>query len=388
MKGHIRPRGEGAWAIILDVGVDPETGRRRQKWHNFRGTKRAAEGERTRLLHELQTGAYVERSKLTMRDYLQRWLKDYALIKVSGKTYERYAEIVRCHLIPNLGQYGLSDLRPLQIQSYYSQSLLSGRRNGKGALSARTVLHHHRILHQALHQAVKWQLLARNPADAVEPPQPSKKEMLALDEGQTSKLLDAARSNRLLQPAVLLAATTGLRRGEVLALRWRDIDFESASLAVRRSLSQTKAGLSYKEPKTIKGRRTVALPGLLIEALRRHRAEQARARLMLGPAYEDNDLVCCRVDGKPFQPSSVTHEFIMLSRDCGLPNIHFHTLRHSHATLLLRRGVHPKIVSERLGHSTIGITLDVYSHVLPGMQEEAARQVDVALRSAIAKPSA
>jgi integrase len=247
----------------------------------------------------------------------------------------------------------------------------------------RTILHHHRILRQALQQAVKWQLLARNPADAVEPPHPRRKEMLALDEPQIAMLLEAARPNRLLHLSVLLAVTTGMRRGEILALRWRDIDFEPGVLSVRQSLEETKAGLAFKEPKSEKARRTIALPELAIEGLRRRKADQARVKLMMGRSYEDHDLVCCQDDGRPLHPTSLTHVFVNLLRRRNLIRVRFHDLRHSHATILLRKGVHPKIVSERLGHSTVGITLDVYSHVMPGMQEEAARKIDVALRTAI-----
>jgi integrase len=374
-----------SWAIVLDVGKDPESGRRRQKWHTFHGTKREAQRELNNLLHRIQTGEYVEPTGMLLSEYLEHWLTDYAKTNVSRKSLERYTEIARCHLIPALGQYRLLDLRPLHIQGYYGIALESGRRDGRGGLSARTVLHHHRVLRQALHQAVKWQLLARNPADAVEPPQPRHAEMRTLDEAQMASLLEASRPNRLLYIAVLLAVTAGMRRGEILALRWQDIDLESGILSVRQSLEETKAGLAFKEPKSKKARRTIALPELAIEGLRRHRAEQARGRLMLGPGWQDNDLVCSQHDGRPLHPRSLTHAFVnLLRRRRDLARVRFHDLRHSHATLLLRKNVHPKIVSERLGHSTVGITLDVYSHVVPGMQEEAARKIDAALRSAIA----
>jgi integrase len=384
VKGHVRQRGKNSWAIIFDVGKDPVTGKRRQKWHTFRGTKREAQRELNSLLHGIQSGEYVEPNGVLTSEYLEQWLCNYAKPNVSGKSLERYAEIARCHLIPALGAYRLIDLRPLHIQSYYSRALESGRRDGRGGLSARTVLHHHRILREALQQAVKWQLMTRNPADAVEPPQPRHKEMRTLNEPQIASLLDVIRGNELLHMAVLLAATTGMRRGEILAARWRDIDLESGILSVRQSLEETKAGLVFKEPKSKKACRTIALPELAIEGLRRHRAEQARVRLMMGPAWQDNDLVCAQHEVRPLHPRSLTHAFVnLLRRRTDLPRVRFHDLRHSHATLLLRKNVHPKIVSERLGHSTVGITLDVYSHVLPGMQEEAARKIDAALRSAI-----
>jgi len=167
-------------------------------------------------------------------------------------------------------------------------------------------------------------------------------------------------------------------------VRWSDIDLDRATLAVRQSLEQTKKGLSIKEPKRPRSRRVVALPEFVVEELRRHRAEQAKTRLALGTAYQDHGLVCARADGGPMYPETVSHAFLKLVRKSGLPSVRFHDLRHGHATHLLRQDVHPKVVSERLGHSTVGITLDIYSHVLPGMQEEAARRIDAALRAALA----
>ena len=380
MKGHIRPRGKGTWAIVLDLGKDG-SGKRHQKWHTVKGTKRDAEREMTKLLNDLNTGTYVEPAKLTLREYLEKWLEDYARANVTAKTFERYAEIVHQNLVPALGHLQLSKIQPLHIQDYYSKALKKGRKDGKGGLSARTVLHHHRILHEALRQAVKWLLLGRNPADAVEPPRPPGIEMTALNEAEAHQLMEAARPTRLHVP-VVLAITTGMRRGEILALRWQDIDMDAGTLAVRQSLEQTKAGLAFKQPKTNKGRRVVALPPLAIDTLRRHKAGQAKVRLAMGPAYEDQGLVCAQPNGQPWRPDGITSSFHNLVKAAGLPAIRFHDLRHTHASLLLRQGIHPKVVSERLGHSTISITLDTYSHVLPGMQQEAARKLDELLARA------
>jgi integrase len=387
MKGHIKARGEKCWAIVIDVGRD-SAGKRKQKWHSFKGTKRQAEAERTRLLNDLRTGAYVQPHKESVADYLPRWLEVHAKPQVSAKTLERYDEIVRKHLIPALGHHHLTDLKPLHIQEYYSSALLTGRLSKKrqdqpSGLSARTVLHHHRILRQALEQAVKWQILVKNPANAVVTPKPKRTEMIALDEKQTALLLKSCEQSRL-YIIVLLAVTTGLRRGEVLALRWRDVDFETSTLRVMQSLEETKSTLDFKEPKTSKSKRSVELLKTTIDALRKHRAEQNKIRLMLGPAYTSKDLVCAKVDGNFFSPKEVTRAFWALVRGIKeLPNFRLHDLRHSHATQLLRAGVHPKIVSERLGHSTIGITLDIYSHLLPGMQKEAAGKLDAVLQAAL-----
>ncbi len=381
MKGHIRQRGPQSWAVVLDLGRDA-TGKRRQKWHTVRGSKKDAHRELARLVHEMNTGAYVEPSRMTLSVYLDRWLDDYARASVSAKTFERYEEIVRLHLKPALGHHALSKLQPLHIARYYSEALASGRVDGNGGLSPRSVLHHHRVLRAALHQAVKWLLLPRNPADAVDPPRPQHREMRALDEAATAKLLRAASDSRLSLP-VLLAVTTGLRRGEILAVRWQDVDLQHSSLAVRQSLEQTRNGLAFKQPKTAKGRRVVALPTLTVEALKQHKVKQATTKLALGAVYQDHDLVCARDDGTPWPPDTFSSAFVGLVRRTSVPRIRFHDLRHTHATQLLRQGIHPKVVSERLGHATVSITLDVYSHVLPGMQAEAATRTDAALRAAL-----
>jgi integrase len=384
MKGHLRRRGKNSWSIVLDLGRDA-SGKRRQKWHAVGGTKKVAERELARLVNALHTGAYIEPTRITVAEYLERWLEDYARSNVSAKTFERYAEIVRLHLTPDIGFHKLVKLQPLHIQSHYSKALQEGRKDRRsGGLSKRTVLHHHRVLREALQQAVRWQLLPRNPADAVAPPRAPRIEMRALDEEHVAQLLTLAKGTSLYVP-ILLAVAAGLRRGEILAVRWNDIDLDRGTLAVRQSLEQTKAGLQFKQPKTQKGRRVVTLPSLVLDALRHHKAEQAKVRLKLGTGYQDNGLVCSAADGRPMNPNSFSHHCVYFLRQSGLAGLRFHDLRHSHATLLLRQGVHPKVVSERLGHSGVGITLDIYSHVLPDMQEEAARKLDYALRQALAK---
>jgi len=290
---------------------------------------------------------------------------------------------VKRHLIPALGAVLLAKIQPMHIQNCYSRALESGRLDNKGGLSAQTVLHHHRVLHGALQQAVKWQLMVRNPADAVETPKPERKEMRALDEDMSAWLLEAAEGNKLYVP-ILTAITTGMRRGEILALRWRDVDFINGFIRVQRSIEQTRAGVRFKEPKKKKSRRPISMPGLLIEALERHRSTQSQLKSALGADYEDNDLVCCYEDGRIWIPESFTSAYFQFTNKIGV-NVRFHDLRHTHASQLLRAGVSAKVVSERLGHSAIAITMDTYSHILPGMQEEAAAKMDVALRAAISK---
>ena len=206
--------------------------------------------------------------------------------------------------------------------------------------------------------------------------------MRALDEGETASLLRLLGESRLYMPT-MLAVTTGLRRGEILGLRWDNVDLVAGTLTVVQSLEQTKDGLRLKTPKTHRSRRSIALLAMTTTELRLHRAKQAEERLALGPAYEEAGFVCPRPGGAPWTPDVFSTAFAAFVRRSGLSQFRFHDLRHTHASHLLRAGVHPKIVSERLGHSSVGITLDTYSHVLPGMQQDAVKLIDTALEAAI-----
>ena len=391
MRGSVQKKNKNSWRLVFDLDRD-HTGRRRQKVVAFKGSKRNAEIELARLISELENGGFVEPQTLTLGDYLERWLDSQKASSVSAKTFERYDEICRMHLVPNLGSNRLQKLQPMQIQSYYSEAHKNGRLNGKGGLSARTVLHHHRILRQALQQAVRWRLISINPADAVKPPKPVRKEMETLSDDDTAKLLNGFQDTNYFVP-VLIAVTTGLRQGEILALRWGDIDFEKRSLSVRRTLEKTRQhGLRFKEPKTKRSSRVVVLPKLTLDALRQHRIAQAELQLKIGMRPSKDSLVVARATGDPINPRTFTNEFtrllVNIRKTVDMPRITFHGLRHTHATQLLSSGIHPKIAQERLGHSTIATTMDLYSHVTESMQEDAALRVDEVLRSAISKHTA
>jgi integrase len=382
VKGHIRERSPGHWAIVIDVR-DPATGRRRRKWHSFTGTKRQAQIECARLISALQGGTYLEPAKVTVAAHMERWL-EHVRPQVSPKTFERYCGVVRGNILPALGGILLTKLQPAQISEAYAKALGNGRRDGKGGLSPASVLYMHRLLKEALAVAVsEWRLLPWNPADSIKAPKVKRKNMRALDTAETATLLEAAREYRLFTP-VMLSVTCGLRRGEICALRWRNVDLAAEQLSINRSTEQTKAGIREKETKAGRGR-TVALTRLSIEELCRHKARQAEELLRLGIQLSDEMYVVAQVDGNPLKPNSLTHEFARFIAGTGLPRVRFHDLRHSHATHMLASGVHPKIAQERLGHATIATTLDLYSHVLPGMQADAASRVDEVLRQALDK---
>jgi len=305
----------------------------------------------------------LEPSKTTVAQFLDRWLDDVKS-RVSPRTHERYSEIVRKNITPALGGIVLAKLRPAQIAGAYSEALTSGRRDGKGGLAPTTVVYMHRLIKQALSQAVRWELLSRNVADAVDPPKIERAALTTYDMLQTAELLEALHGTRLRLP-VLLGVMCGLRRGEIIALRWNNIDLAAGKMSVVESAEQTAAGVRYKSPKSGRGR-TLALSATVVSELRQHRLNQAEELLRLGVRQTNATFVYTRQDGAPMQPRSLSQMWAAFATH--LPRIRFHDLRHAHATHMLSAGVHPKVASERLGHSKVGITLDLYSHVLPGMQ--------------------
>lgn len=383
MKGHIRERSPGRWAIILDVY--DEAGKRKRKWHSFAGTKRQAHEECARLVSEMRGGSYVEPSKITMAQHLESWL-GHVRSQVTPRTHERYSELVRKNIVPLIGSVHLTKLRSVQISDAYAKALADGRRDGKGGLSPSTVIYMHRLIKHALAQAVRWGMIARNPVDAVSPPKAERGTLTTYDMPQTAELIEVVKGTRLHVP-IMLAVMCGLRRGEIIALRWRNVEFQTGSLAIVESAEQTKDGVRYKPPKSGKGRR-VALSASVADELRSHKIRQAEELLRLGIRQDDAAFVYAQEDGAPIQPRSLTQAWMKAISATELPRIRFHDLRHAHATHLLASGVHPKVASERLGHSRVGVTLDLYSHVLPGMQEDAASRVDEALRLAIEKRAA
>jgi integrase len=382
MKGHIRKRSPGHWAIILDAR-DPQTGKRKRRWHSHVGTKRSAQIECARLISEIQKGTAIEPSRLTLRTFLlDRW-HPYMTARISPRTCERYGELIRDHLIPQLGAIMVTKLRPAQIAEAYANALSAGRRDGKGGLSPSTVVYLHRVLKHALGDAVRWELVNRNPADAVEPPRVERGAVKTFDLSQTVELLSIVAGTRLAVP-IGLAILCGLRRGEICALRWRHVDLNTGEIAVIESAEQTTTGIRYKSPKSGKAR-TVALSAMNIDQLRAHRLKQAEELLAIGVRQTEDTFVYVREDGEPMQPRSLTHAWQQMISKTKLPHLRFHDLRHSHATHLLGSGVHLKIASERLGHSKISTTADIYMHATKSMQADAAAAVDAALRDAINK---
>lgn len=382
--GHVRERTPGSFEIRYSLGTDPATGRRKMATTTVRGTRKDAERELRRLLRSIDTGEHVDPTRMTVREWLSTWL-DAVRDEVAPKTHERYSEIVHGFLSPALGNLPIAKLVPAQIQAAYAGWADGGRRDGKpGGLSPQTRRHLHRILSTALTRAVEQQVIARNPCEVFRKrlPKVERREMATLTTEQAQRLLAAIRRHRVYWP-VLIALSTGMRRGEILALRWRNIDLDRGVVRVLESLEQTRAGVRSKRPKTDKAR-AITLPDFAVEELRRRKREQAEEMLKLGVRQASDVLVCARAGGTPMLPTSLTHEFAKVAgRVDSVPRVRFHDLRHSHATQLLLAGVHPKVAQERLGHSTISVTLDLYSHVSETMQRDAAARLDIAFRSAI-----
>ena len=337
------------------------------------------------MLVALEKGIYVKPSRVTLAEWLRQWLDSYVAMHTTPRTQESYRSIMHHHPMPSLGEIPLTQLQPQHLQRYYGRALAEGRANNRGGLSERSVLYHHRILSEALSHAVKMGIVARNVAEVVTPPRPSRPKIATLAPDDIPKFLEAARES----PYYVFYSTllyTGLRRGEGLALRWRNVDLEMVSLSILETAYKLGNGkYVIKEPETLHSRRTVALPPSLALLLRRYRSDQERLWTQLGRRLTDDDFVFARPDGRPLDPNAVTKAFAKLVRKAGLPHIRLHDLQHTHATLMLKAGVHPKVVSERLGHAGIGITLDTYSHVLPGLQEAAAERFDRMLEVSISE---
>ncbi|MFC2068367.1 tyrosine-type recombinase/integrase, partial [Chloroflexota bacterium] len=362
--------------IDVDRFLGVRSGKRKQQWISVKDTKKNAEKRLAELLHQLDTGTFMKPEKTTLADFLDQWLKDYAYVNLAPRTAEGYETIIRQHLIPKLGRIPLTQIKPEHIQRYYADMLANGRCDGKGSLSSLTVRHHHMILHNALKCAVKWGLLVRNPVDAIDAPRTTHTEMKVMNEDDLNRFLEVVKSTPYYS-LFYLALFTGMRRSELLGLHWSDVDLLLCQISVTRTMHRLNNGnIIFRPPKTAKGRRIISLSPSTALMLQRHRKDQETLQLLQGTPFTITDLVFPREDGSPLRPNAVTSAWLRLVKRAGLHHIRLHDARHTHASLMLKQGIHPKIVQERLGHSSIAITLDTYSHVTPGLQEAAASRFD------------
>ena len=370
-EGSIHRRKDGGWCAQYTVYT--ANGRKRKTLYGR--TRAEVAAKLAKALSDREGGIIFDADSLRLGDYLQRWLEDSKKGSVKRVTYEGYARQVRNHLVPTLGRIKLKALTPAHLRGLYREKTETG-------LSARTVGYIHATIHNALEQAVKDGLVPRNVADAVKPPQLCKEEIQPLTPAQTKTLLEAVGGETIggnrFEALYVLAVTAGLRQGELLGLKWEDIALDRGLLQVRRTLSSTKGGEPvFSDPKTARGRRSVKLTARAVEALKRHRGRQLEEREEVAGLWQNHGLVFPTQVGTPMSRHNlVARSFKPLLKRAGLPEIRFHDLRHTCATLMLAVGANPKVAQETLGHANVTITLDTYSHLLPNMQDEVAEKVN------------
>ena len=363
-----KKRKDGRWEGQYTVTLPDGTLKRKSVYAR---TKQEVARRLREAIADRDGGLVFEAEGLTVAEYLDRWLSDSVKGSVAESTFERYEQLSRLHIVPVIGKVRLGKLTPAHVQGLYKAKL-------EGGLSVRTVEYVHATLNKALGQAVKWQLVSRNAAQAATAPRPRKTEMVAFDREQARRFLEAARGDRL-EALYVLAVTSGLRRGELLGLKWSDPNLKEGTLTVKRSLRMDKSGPRFTEGKRDRSRRCVELGASTVAALKVHRMRQNEERLKYAGLWDAHGLVFTREDGHPIQARNMTrNSFLKLLKRAGPDEVGltFHGLRHTCATLMLLNKVPAKVVSERLGHADVAFTLRVYSHVLPGMQRNAADGLD------------
>lgn len=371
-----RGRGEGAisflesknlWCARMVVGYDAKGTRKRRAVYGK--TKTEVQKKLLVLQSSASAGTLAEPRRMRLAEYLKHWLEDVARPSIRASTYVRYDSLIRTHIVPLIGRAPISDLQPSVLQNLYTNLEKSGA-------SPRTREFVHAVMHKAFKQALRLGYVQRNICDAVQKPRVPRKAMKCWSQEDANLFLSENSDDRF-YALYVLALTTGLRQGELFGLKWEDIDFRGPSLAVRRSVTEINGILSTDEPKTAKGRRVVVLPDKVMTALRQHRER------MLAEGHH-TDWVFCDTKGGPLRKSNFRkNNFLRAVKRAQLPSIRFHDLRHTAATILLSQGVHPKVVQERLGHAQIAMTLDIYSHVLPSMQHEAAQKLNASFEITI-----
>lgn len=383
MQGHIRKRVHTTtsgrqtvrWYVVVDVprGADAA---RRQKWHGGFGTRREAEAARAKIVHDLYQGLYVEPAAMCLAEWVEEhWLPGIRT-RVKPSTFDSYRRNLQIHVLPRLGSLPLQQLTPSTLNRLYGDLMTDGHRKKPGGLSAKTVRYIHTIIRKALSDAVDFGVIGSNVAERSKPPRPAARpstEIRAWNPAQLGRFLDAVHGDRL-EAAWRLAAMTGMRRGEVLGVRWQDLDVDTARLSVRQSVVSVSYEITISTPKSHQAR-VIDIDEVTCDLLAAHRAAQQIERAAVGRDYDDRDLVFCRDDGTYLHPDWFSTEFKRLLTTTPLPRIRLHDLRHTHATIALRAGVPVKVIAERLGHEDPAFTMKQYAHVIPGMQADAARLI-------------
>jgi integrase len=359
-EGSVYKRKDGLWVAQVTI-----QGKHVSKYFKMQSEARIwLQSTRT----QIQDGLTLAGAQTFLKDFLEHWLKSYAS-SVRPNTIRSYAGVIQYHILPALGNIKLKDLSIDRIQMFYNNETENGT-------SPRMVQYIHSVLRRSLNFALRWGLLVRNPALGAIRPKLLKTEMKTLNGDQVRVFLSAAKGTRN-EALFWIAVSTGLREGEILGLKWSDLDWKTKRLQVKRQLQRLKSeGLVLTEPKSAAGKRLIILSSATLTVLQKHLNLQQEEKMFAGENWQENDLIFPSTLGTPLDPSNMSKDFKDTLKMARLPNIRFHDLRHTAASLMLLQGIHPKIVQERLGHSDISLTLNTYSHVIPTMQEEAAEKMD------------
>ncbi len=372
MKGYIRKRG-AKWSYTVDIGKDPRTGKRKQKSKSGFKTKKQAQAALAELVNNVEKGAHIEPSKTKFKDFAIDYLNKNYKNRVKASTFDRVNSIILKQIIPWFGNIELKNIDQFTIHDFYNEKIKEG-------FSSSYIQRMHEMIRMLVKVAYKWDLISKDISSMIEPPKLKRKEMNVWTVDQVRAFLKHTKHSRY-HPVFFLAAYTGMRKGEILGLSWDDIDFESKTLRIKKTLYKIESGYLLQEPKTRDSIRTIYLDDDLIRVLRKQKVKQNLERLKYGNVYKEHNMVFAQETGEFVFPSAVNALFTRFTKQLGLPRIRFHDLRHTHATILLSMGVNPKIVANRLGHSSVKITLDTYSHVLPEMKQDVSEQFSKMMKS-------
>jgi integrase len=408
MTSYLEKRGKNKYLLVIENGSDPLTKKRNRKTQIFNGPEKQARRALHRFETEVDMGTYLDTGGLTFGEYLESWLKDYVAFSLSPNTLQSYKGVVNGRVIPLLGHIPLDKLKPMHLKEFYRKIIEEGQLDNNASrrkdastwnrkpISEGRIKYYHRIIHRILRSAVEDELIFRNPADVAKPPKMDQRiikdwdteidtHIKVLTEDQVKQMLEGAK-NTPYYAMLVVDVKTGLRRGELLGLRWKDIDLDEGLLSVRQTVGHNKElGTFFKPPKNKGSRRTIMIDEDVITVLKKHQLEQKQLYRWFnskhpGEPQGDPVLVFTRRDGQPLSPNAITQWFPRFLAKQGLLALNFHCLRHTHASLLLHEGVDIKQISERLGHSNIRITYDIYSHLFPDQEKEAVDKLRDRLR--------
>jgi integrase len=382
MKGHIRRRGENSFELKFDAGIDPRTGKRITKYASFKGSKRDAQAKLAELITAVAKGSHVDVSKVAIAEFVRSRIDQWeASGSISARTAGRYRELNENQIVPHIGAMVLQKLRPLHIEEWHVTLRVKGRADGKGGLAPRTIGHAHRVLSSALNDAAENDLILRNVMQSKSPPKVPDDEMIIVRD-VPAFIAEVKASGRSLYVPAMISLFTGMRRSEVLALRWGRMALDKGVIQVREALEFTKAhGIRFKPPKSKAGRRDITLPAILIDVLREYRKTQLELRLRLATGkLHDNDLLFAEFDAGPLSPNAVSAAWSDYAEAIGMPEVTFHSLRHTHASQLIDQGVDIVTISKRLGHAKPDITLRIYAHLFQKDDSKAAAAINAILK--------